>query len=142
VVSAPIDLSDKLVDLLDAAETAGCGTNGTMTVTYEGSDDGISFTRVGITRANLSELSDARFLRFRVAFTAMGTDSPCLSGLALSYRLREIDDLELKGGLFCASTASESGKNDPLALLGDLGVLFVALLVARARFSRSPCVPQ
>lgn len=64
--------------------SSGCGTAGTLKVTYQGSSNGTSFG-TGVSGAQISSLNGKRYVRFQVTITSTGSTPPCLSGLSFSY---------------------------------------------------------
>jgi hypothetical protein len=136
VRSKPIDFTASYVAFDQVAETTNaCGTvgvDGALTVTYEGSQDGVNFEHP-VSAANIAELSDYPYVRFTAVVTADTISPPCLTGITLSYHLRELTDPRLQGGLACGMIRNGT----PTGLAGDLLCFGVAGAFARWRRRKS-----
>jgi hypothetical protein len=149
LVSKPISPAYGYIALAAPTETvdttsSGCGTNGTLGVTYEGSRDGINFEHP-VAKAQIAELDDYSFIRFKVSIATTGSSAPCLTGISIPYGPRELSDLRLKGGLFCGNTRISRGDDGRGAGAGhggsgareSLGDLFlIALAAGTALFAK------
>ncbi len=135
VVSKPIDFSKSIYSILSATETQGCGTNGTLGVTYEGSSDGVHYSS-GVAAGDIATLSEYPYIRFRARITATGASPPCLTGLSVQYALKEISEFKLHGSPFlCGTLSTQSNAQPPsptrlpLLYLGDLSLLILSVLL-------------
>ena len=106
VVSIAVENGPGVITLGTPTETAGCGVTGTMTVYYEGSNDGTTFSSP-VLAAQINELASYRYIRFRAQFT--GADPPCLTALSIPYTLVDASEIALSGGLACSSLRSGGG---------------------------------
>lgn len=150
VVSKGYDFSGRIYSFGAPAETLGCGSDGTLTVTYEGSNDGATFEHP-VTAGKITELDGYPYVRFKVSLTPTGTNPPCLKGISFTYQLREIEDYRLRGGLFCGSidpssrglgTRPGSRWDDLGSAIGDLLLLaLAATLGKRAGKKTGPPAP-
>jgi len=156
IVSKAFDFSDSLYEFGAPTETLGCGAApaaGTLSVTYEGSSDGFTFSR-SATAATISSLNEFPFLRIRVEITSASSNPPCLTALSIPYQQQTRTELELAGGLFCGQIKNfggggggSGGPQDPWKSLGDfaviLGAALAAVRAAKVRLtSESHCSPS
>lgn len=137
VVSKALDFSGNSYEFLNATETLACGTAGTLSVVYEGSVDGTTYSKSAVA-SEISQLNGMPYLRFKVTISATGATPPCLSALTIGYKPSIIKNFLLKGSLFMCGTINGSHpqkrKMDGsllFSMLGDLVVLAFALLSAR-----------
>ncbi len=135
IVSSPIDFGSNEVAFESANETIGCGTDGTLSVGYQGSNDGASFGS-SVSSANISQLSGFRYLRILVSISTQNVPTPnppCLTGLTITHAadpgiaLPSISDIRLQGGLYCGTTNRMDAS--PKQILGDLFMIGLAGLV-------------
>jgi hypothetical protein len=130
VVSKPINFSTGYYSFAAPTESTGCGANGTLTVTYEGSNDGVNFTS-GVAGVNISLLNSYLYIRFRAVITTTGANPPCLTGVTFNYLPRDLSEMVLRGSFFfCGSV---SGPGNPSAfyefamLMGALSLIWVLM---------------
>jgi hypothetical protein len=129
--------------------TAGCGTDGTLTLAYQGSSDGATWGSA-VPAGQIAQLNGSRYLRFRasIATTAIAyAMPPCLTGLSFDYvaapaAASDRARFELSGGLACGRTRRDGGGPGPRALLGDALCLLLALALARKSGRRSAILEQ
>ncbi len=139
IVSKPISFGfgywilDSVTTTSDTS-SSGCGTNGTLSLLFEGSNDGVNFS-AGVAPASFSQLANYLYIRFKATISVTSSGSPCMTGLSINYSQKSISDLNLKGGLFCGSINSSPNKKSedknnsptsPLAIIGDLFFLIIA----------------
>lgn len=129
VLSKPISFAAGYFAFDTPTESYGCGSDGNVSVSYEGSYDGVQFSGA-VPGSRIQELNEYSYLRFRVSISTSGSSPPCLTGLAIPYRLRELENLTLSGGLACGSTQGPGTKSD----IFFLGILFLISWSAK-RFS-------
>ncbi len=128
VVSKSLPIGSYIYDLQTPVVTQGCGAQGTLSVTYEGSWNGVSYGSA-VTGAQIAQLNDFPYLRFKASITTSGANPPCLTGLKIPYVLRDFSDYKIKGGLFCGTTRIKPGSTSSAGeALGD----FVILLISAA----------
>jgi hypothetical protein len=152
VYSQVLDFSTRYIRFLEPQETitttGACGSNGTLEVRYEGSQDGVNFTKT-VPKANISELDDSLFVRVKVSVVPSSTavTAPCLTALTLRYEARDLANFNLEGGLFCGridargrsgSGPSSGPSSGGASGLVELSLLALAWLIARLRLVRIP----
>ncbi len=132
VYTNAIDLSSGYSSIDSASETTGCGTDGTLTVTYQSSPDGTTWS-TGVTASEITSLRNVAYVRAKVALSTTGTSAPCLTALSITHSASILTDLELEGQpLLCGSTERRSGGGaPPSAYVGNLALLALALWLAR-----------
>lgn len=151
ITSKKIDTSSSNSTFSAPTETldtssSGCGTTGTLSVTYAGSDDGVTYG-TAVRKDEISLLNGKRYLRYTVTIQTTGSTPPCLSHLSIPYS--PPTDFILKGGLACGTLATahygDGGSREkgpsPLYALSDLvliGLAASAALLPLRRRNRCP----
>jgi hypothetical protein len=131
VVSRALDFSNGFYDFTGATETIDtgvlCGNQGTVTVKYEGSFNGSSYSSP-VTVSNISQLNGYPYLRIRVEIDTTGASPPCLTGLTITYRPSDLPNLNLRGGLIFCGTINRNKPPSLNELMGDLLMLGAAVI--------------
>jgi hypothetical protein len=129
--SAPLETTD--------TASPGCGNDGTLTVKYEGSHDGVNFTK-SVLAAAINELDDYSYIRVKVTIATDGTltTPPCLSALKITYALRDLASINLDGGFFCGRLKTDRKGGPPWSGFAEVALLALAWLVTRLTLVRWP----
>jgi hypothetical protein len=113
--------------------STGCGTNGSIAVAYEGSNDNVNFSG-DVPGDQISILDGYRYIRFKVTIKtgSTTTPAPCLTALSIPYGSTQF---ALKGGLACGSlsairSSSKDRQGPDLGGLSDLALLGIAATAA------------
>lgn len=112
-ISKIFDFSDGYYRFGRPIETLGCGTDGNVSIRYQGSNDGTTFGAL-VEGASIGDLDESAYLRMRVEITPGGANPPCLTGLRIPYDARSESKFLLSGaGLFCGSAAYTNRNLEP-----------------------------
>jgi hypothetical protein len=105
IVSNAIDLSNVGSNLasLNTFEKLGCGSDGTVDITYAGSTDGVSFGSF-VDGTEIDSLKDSTHIKIRADITTTGSNPPCVQQISL---YTDVSEFELEGGLFCGHSKIE-----------------------------------
>jgi hypothetical protein len=131
VLTRALDFSNGFYDFTTATETVDnsvlCGANGTVTVKYEGSFNGSTYSSP-VLAANLSQLNGYPYIRVRVEIATTGANPPCLTGLSLNYQPSDLPNITLRGGLIFCGTINRNQPPTFKELVGDLFMLGAAVI--------------
>lgn len=142
VYSKSLGFEDGYYGFISASHSEGCGATGTVTVSYQGSNDPDFADAVTVSEAQISQLSNYPYLRLKVSIAASGATPPCVTGVTIQHEPGSLSNLALKGGLACGAleTARNGSGPGPAAkdIAGDAALFTLAGAFAVLMRRRKP----